>query len=29
MSRVLTPQIGRRHVVRGLAALTTAGSYLG
>jgi protocatechuate 3,4-dioxygenase beta subunit len=24
MSRILTPQIGRRHVVRGLAALTTA-----
>ncbi len=23
MSRILTPQIGRRHVVRGLAALTT------
>jgi protocatechuate 3,4-dioxygenase beta subunit len=24
MSRILTPQIGRRHVVRGLAALTAA-----
>ena len=24
MSRILTPQLGRRHVVRGLAAVTTA-----
>ena len=24
MSRILTPQLGRRHVVRGLAAVATA-----